>query len=143
MKPKKVYNLSDGAFINGAIPKKSDSVTLKKIDKEKYIQNIVNNFKIDNIKLLNYSGFLKLYKNKIIELLDQHPKNKQELTDIIDLINDYTLAFLNYEPAVGILMRGSIWHILNAIYIALHKCSLEDYQKMVEIIKKDIENYQL
>ena len=143
LKPKKVYNLSDGAFINGAIPKRSKNVKLSKIDKSKYIEQIVQNFEIDKIKLLNYSGFLELYKNKIIELLDKTPKNKKELTEIIDLINDYTLAFLNYEPAVGTLMRGTIWHILNAIYLALHKCSIDEYPKMVKIVKKEIINYSL
>jgi len=143
MKPKKVYNLSDGAFINGTIPKRSKYIKLEKIDKQKYIKKILKNFKIDKIRTLNYSGFLELYKNKIIELIDKQPKNKQELTDIIDLVNDYTLAFLNYEPAVGTLMRGTIWHILNAIYIALHKCDLEEYPKIVKILKENIDKYKL
>ena len=143
LKPKKVYNLSDGAYINGTIPKKSKSIKLTTIDKEKYISKIKSNFKIDKIKLLDYSGFLELYKNKIIELLDKKPQNKKELTDIIDEVNDYTLAFANYEPAVGVLMRGSIWHILNAIYLAIHKTSLDEYPKMVEIIKKEIKNYKI
>ena len=143
MKPKKVYNLSDGAFINGTIPKRSNSIVLSTLNKQQYIQNILENFKIDKIRLLDYSGFLKLYKNKIIELLDKRPKNKQELTEIIDLVNDYTLAFYNYEPAVGTLMRGSIWHILNAIYISLHKCSLDDYPKMVDFINKEMKNYTI
>jgi len=143
MKPKKVYNLSDGAFISGAVPKKSANISLNKINKQKQIKKILQNFKVDKIKTINYSQFLELYKNKIIELLDKQPKNKQNLTDIIDLVNDYTLAFLNYEPAVGTLMRGTIWHILNAMYIALHKCSLDDYLKMVKILKENIDRYKL
>jgi len=143
MKPKKVYNLSDGAFISGAVPKKSANISLNKINKQKQIKKILQNFKVDKIKTINYSQFLELYKNKIIELLDKQPKNKQNLTDIIDLVNDYTLAFLNYEPAVGTLMRGTIWHILNAMYIALHKCSLDDYLKMVKILKENINRYKL
>jgi len=143
LKPKKVYNLSDGAFINGAIPKHSNEIKLKKINKKRYIKKIVSNFKIDKIKTLNYKGFLELYKEKIIELLDTKIKNKKELTEVIDLANDYTLAFLRYEPAVGTLMKGSMWHILNAIYVALHKTSLEEYPKMIDILKKEIKNYQL
>jgi len=143
LKPKKVYNLSDGAFINGTIPKKSKDIKLLKIDKKKYIDEILNNFDIDKIKLLDYSGFLELYKNKIIELLDKTPKNKKEFVEIIDLVTDYTLAFVRYEPAVGTLMRGSIWHILNIIFIAIHKCNLEDYTNMVEIVKKGIKNYKI
>jgi len=143
LKLKKVYNLSDGAFINGTIPKHSYEIKLTPINKEKYIKQIVNNFKIDKIKVLNYEGFLKLYKEKIIELLDRKIKNKKELTEMIDLVNDYTLAFLRYEPAVGTLMKGSIWHILNAIYISMHKISLNEYDKIIKILKEEINNYQI
>ena len=143
LKPKKVYNLSDGAFINGTIPKRSENIKLTPIDKKKAIKKIVKNFKIDKIRTLNYSGFLELYKNKIIELLDKEINNRKELTEIIDLVNDYTIAFLRYEPAVGTLMRGSIWHILNAMYIALYKCDVKEYPKMVKILKEEINNYKL
>jgi len=143
LKPKKVYNLSDGAYIHGATPKKSKSIKLTKIDKNRYINEIKSYFKIDKIKLIDYSGFLELYKNKIVELLDKKPKNKKELTDIIDEVNDYTLAFSQYEPAVGTLMRGSIWHILNAIYLAIHKTSIDEYPKMIEIVKQEIKNYKI
>jgi hypothetical protein len=143
LKPKIVYNLSDGAFINGAIPKHSNEIKLKYINKKKYIKKIVNNFKIDKIKTLDYSGFLELYKNKIIELLDKEPKNKKELTEIINLVNDYTLVFLRYEPAVGTLMKGSIWHILNAIYISIHKTSLKHYSEIIKILKKEIKSYKI
>ena len=143
LKPKKVYNLSDGAYIHGAIPTYSKNIKLSKIDKDKYIKEIVSSFKKDNIKILDYSGFLKLYKDKIIELLDKTPKNRKELTDIIDLVNDYTLAFLQYEPAVGTLMKGSIWHILNAIYISIYKTNVKEYPKMLEIVKNYIEEYKI
>jgi hypothetical protein len=143
LKPKKVYNLSDGAFINGAIPKHSNEIKLKSINKKKYIKKIVQNFKIDKIKTINYSQFLELYKDKIIELLDKPIENKKELTQTIDLVNDYTLAFLRYEPAVGTLMKGSIWHILNAIYVSIHKTSLKEYPKMIKILKNEIKNYKI
>jgi len=143
LKPKKVYNLSDGAFIGGTISKRTNNVHLKNINKNFYIKQIISNFKIDIIKLLDYSGFLELYKNKIIELLDKKPKNKKELTDIIDLVNDYTLAFARYEPAIGTLMRGTTWHILNAIYISLHKIDIKEYKNLVNILKKHLDEYKL
>jgi len=143
LKPKKVYNLSDGAYINGTIPKHSKDIKLPKIDKQSKIQKILNSFKIDKIKTLNYSGFLELYKNKVIELLDVEVKNKKELTEVIDLVNDYTIAFSKYEPAVGTLMRGSIWHILNAMNLSLHKTNIKEYKNLVEIVKNEIDGYTL
>ena len=143
LKPKKVYNLSDGAFIQGAIPKRSKNIKLSKIDKTFYMKEILKYFKIDKIRLLNYSGFLELYKNKVKELLDKQPKNRKELTEIIDEVTDYTLAFANYEPAVGTLMRGTIWHILNALYLSLHKTDLKEYQRLVDIIKQNIDRYKI
>jgi hypothetical protein len=40
-------------------------------------------------------------------------------------------------------MKGSIWHILNTIYVSLHKTSLKEYPKMVKIIKKEIKKYKI
>ena len=62
---------------------------------------------------------------------------------VIDIVNDYTLAFSNYEPAVGTLMRGSIWHILNAIYISLHKTSIDEYKNILDLLKEEIKRYKL
>ncbi|NPA55031.1 MAG: motility associated factor glycosyltransferase family protein [Epsilonproteobacteria bacterium] len=143
LKPNKVYNLSDGAFIHGTIPKRSHDITLPKLTKRKYIKQILKHFKKDKIRLLNYAGFLDLYKNKIIELLSQQPKDRFEIMEIIDKINEYTLVFLRYEPAVGTLMKGSVWHILNAIYLSIHKCDVSEYPKMVEVVKKHFDKYQL
>ena len=97
----------------------------------------------EKIKLLNYKGFLELYKTKIIELLDVEVKNRWDLTKVVDLINEYTFVFSQYEPAVGILMRGTIWHILNAIYLSLHKTDLKNYSKMVELLKNRIKKYKI
>jgi hypothetical protein len=143
LKPKKVYNLSDGAFINGTIPIRSNQIKLKKIDKQKGIKRIVSSFKKEKIKLLNYKGFLELYKTKIIELLDVEVKNRGDLTKVVDLINEYTFVFSQYEPAVGILMRGTVWHILNALYLSLHKTDIKEYKNMVKIIKNELKNYKL
>ncbi len=143
LKPKKVYNLSDGAFIDGATPKHSKDIILKPIDKQKYIKQILSNFSTKPIKILNYSGFLELYKNKIIELLDKKITNKRELTQVFDEINDYTIAFLQHEPTVGTIMKGSIWHILNISYVSLHKTSIDEYQNIVKIIKENLIHYTL
>ena len=51
LKPKKVYNLSDGAFINGTIPIRSNQIKLKQIDKQKGINRILSSFKKEKIKL--------------------------------------------------------------------------------------------
>jgi len=135
---KKVYNLSDGAYIYGTIPKFSKEIKLKKIDKQFYIKKIVSNFGVDKIKVFNYEGFMKLYKNKIIELLDKDIKNREDLTNILDLVTDYTITFYNYEPTIGTLMRGSIWHILNILYLSLHKVSIQEYSNLLKIIKKGL-----
>ena len=38
-------------------------------------------------------------------------------------------------------MRGSIWHILNAIYISLHKTSIDEYKKIINLLKEEIKRF--
>ena len=143
LKPKRVYNLSDGAYIQGTISKRSEEIKLKKIEKKRYIEKIVKCFRVEKIRKIDYSQFLELYKSKVIELLDREVKTRQELTEVIDLVNEYSLTFSRYEPAVGTLMRGTIWHILNAIYLSLHKTDLKNYSKMVKLLKNRIKKYKI
>ena len=116
---------------------------MKKIEKKRYIEKIVKCFRVEKIRKIDYSQFLELYKSKVIELLDREVKTRQELTEVIDLVNEYSLTFSRYEPAVGTLMRGTIWHILNAIYLSLHKTDLKNYSKMVELLKNRIKKYKI
>ena len=40
-------------------------------------------------------------------------------------------------------MRGTVWHILNALYLSLHKTDIKEYKNMVKIIKNELKNYKL
>jgi hypothetical protein len=130
----KVYNLSDGAKIEGAIPLK-DKV-LPKIDKQKYISEILNNFKTTKRKEknLNISPIL----NAFYKSLDfKNIKSKKELTGRIDFIEDSIKNMMKQNPAIGALMRGSFYHILNYFYIVAHKIDLKEIQKITDI-KNDL-----
>jgi hypothetical protein len=139
----KVYNLSDGAFIGHTTPLKTeDFLITDKIEKEKCINHIVSHFDTFQSKELNYEKELDIYIKTIIKFLSMTPKNRKELTTIIDKITDYTIYVYETHPMVGTLMRGSMWHILNAFYLTMHKVDMKHYKKIKEIIISNLDRYK-
>jgi len=134
----KVYNLSDGAKIEGAIPLKDK--TLPKIDKKKYILEIINHFKhtTKKEKNLNIHPILNAFYNS----LDfSNIATKKELTGRIDFIEDSIKKMMQINPAIGALMRGSFYHILNHLYILSHKIDINNIDKLTNI-KKELLKYE-
>jgi len=123
----KVYNLSDGVYINNTIPLKDKS--LPKINKEKYIQEIVSTF--INLKLsvpsINLHSTLKKIE-KSFKITDIN--NIKDLTGVIDFIED-VLKSAN-TPDI-IIIKGSIYHYLLHLYILAHKI---ERNKIKDLIKK-------
>jgi hypothetical protein len=132
----KVYNLSDGAFIEGSFPLKDK--LLPKIDKEKYIKKILNSFEKTSFSYpkLNLFKVLKPIK----EVLKKEVKNYKELTGLIDFIDD---AFDNsfYKSMEYSILKGSITHILHNLYILSHKIDMKNYQKLSRQITKNIYDF--
>ena len=138
----KVYNLSDGAFIENTIPLKSENFSLtKEIDKEKEIKKILSHFEIVKSKKLDYKKELKIYIKSLKKLLSITPKNREELTLLIDKITDYTVYIYYSNPMAGTLMRGSIWHIMNAFYITMHKVDMKEYNRLSQIILNKLSKF--
>ncbi|MEO1923844.1 MAG: 6-hydroxymethylpterin diphosphokinase MptE-like protein [Nautiliaceae bacterium] len=134
----KVYNLSDGAYIEGSTPLKDK--TLPKIEKEKYKKIILQCFTTTHLKIkpLNLTQILKPVKNT----LNKKVKNYKELTGLIDFIDDAVDTMHRYYPREHTLLRGSISHILNNFYILSHKIDSKDIPKLAHIIQKEIFLFQ-
>jgi len=134
-----VYNLSDGAKIEGAVPLKDK--TLPKIEKEKAINEIISCFKRTEKKEknLNLHPILNAFSKS---LNFENINSKKELTGRIDFLEDMTKKLEKKNPALGSLLRGSFWHILNNIYILAHKIDLKELNKLVKPIKKELFLYE-
>jgi len=130
----KVYNLSDGAFIEGSIPLKDKN--LPKIDKEKYIQEIVSLFKITDFQVpkLDLTIILKPVKS----ILNKNVTSYKELTGVIDFIEDALISMYKQYPYESTLLNGSISHILNNFYILSHKIDIKDNIYLRKIIQKEL-----
>jgi len=134
----RVYNLSDGAFINGSVPLKDK--TLPVIEKEKYIKEILLLFNKTNFKTpkLNVSVILKPVK----AVLGKKITSYKELTGIIDFIEDALNSLYPKYPNEYTLLNGSISHILNNFYILSHKIDIKDNFYLRDIIKKELFLYE-
>jgi hypothetical protein len=130
----KVYNLSDGAYIEGAIPLKDK--TLPNIQKEKQINKILTSFINTNIitPKINLNKILL----RIINTLKYDIKSFKDLTGVIDFINDkLDESYLSY-PHEYTLLRGSIYHILNNFYITAHKVSIKEIKPLIDVIQNEL-----
>ncbi len=124
----KVFNLSDGALIKGAVPLKDKK--LPKINKEVIKKKILTHFKKTNYKKpnLNAANILKALK----KAFNLPAKNQKELTGKIDFIEDLLKEYSKIDPNIFNLLKGSIFHIAINYYAEYFK----DNDKKEEIIKR-------
>lgn len=134
----KVYNLSDGAYINGSVPLKDR--TLPKINKQKNIEKILENFKKTSFDVPQID--LNKILLPIINTLNFKIKSYKDLTGLVDFINDrLDESFLKY-PNEYTLIRGSLYHILNNFYITSHKIKTKEIPELIKTVQKSLPLYQ-
>jgi len=145
----KVYNLSDGAYIKGAIP--ATKINLQKLNKEKVKKDFLSSFSsggfFSNTKI-NYQENLENYKKNFIKLLcSKKITSKDKLFDIIDAAFFFTIAQRQSEPVSGTLVCGSFWHILNTIFTLCMQIQRGDiselFKDLVDIIEKNVKDFKL
>ena len=109
-----VYNLSDGAYINNTTPLKFK--TLPKINKKPLIEKVLNSAcTIEKPQKPALKEILKL----IDASLNRPVKDIKELTGIVDFLEDIFKSNIN-NPSFA-LLKGSLFHYLNYLYILSHK----------------------
>lgn len=117
----KVYNASDGAYIEETIPLKPEDIKIETaVLKHKEVERLKSNFKRDYITKLNPDQDLETYCDNAITVADQlyqlHDKPVNNLIDYIKQIlevNKYlnSINFLYY-----LLYRGSMWQFHTQAY---------------------------
>jgi hypothetical protein len=133
----KVYNLSDGAYIEGSVPLKDK--TLPKIDKKTEIQKILEAFeekKLSSNKL-NLLKILKPIKN----VLNFNVESYKTLTGMIDFIEDALNQTALNHPREYTLLKGSVSHILNNLYILSHKIDTKEMKKLISVLQKRLYSF--
>ena len=136
----KVYNLSDGAYIQNSTPLKDK--TLPKIDKEKYKKEILKTFTTKKFseKEPNLYPLLNAV-SKTFKTLNIN--DYKHLTGVIDFLEDLITAYRQKDTSAYSLMRGSLWHILLNFYILAHKLeNKKDIFKLAKILKKEIFEFE-
>ncbi|WP_456479769.1 motility associated factor glycosyltransferase family protein [Nautilia sp.] len=133
-----VYNLSDGAYIKNTVPLKYK--TLPRIDKKNVIKEIKSCFNAYNKKpsLPDLHHLIKPVKN----VLQKPVKNYKELTGLIDFIDNAFDRFLKTNPKEYTLLRGSLSHILNNLYILSHKTDIKNAAVLKKTAAKHLNAFQ-
>lgn len=138
-----VYNLSDGVFIQGAKPLHPSKLHLKNNDKNQAIKDIKACFVQENVfasKNEDYNKHLRIYKKELFELLlSKQIKTKKDLFRIIDFAFFFTAMKRRDESVSGTLVCGSMWHILNSLFVNLLQIDTKDLQKSFTLVIKEIE----
>lgn len=146
-----VYNLSDGVFIKGTKPLKAIDLGLKKpINKQELKAQIKQNaFKQkDFFKAFDdYQNELKIYKNSLEKMLDLRVSNKLDLYKFIDTMYFFSVAWRTEHSISGTLLSGTLWHILNTIFVSLLRINSNDIEKefaqITKLIQKELKNFVL
>ncbi|MGX2971788.1 motility associated factor glycosyltransferase family protein [Helicobacter sp. T3_23-1059] len=146
LKPKMVLNLSEGAYIEGARPTRTNEFSLKKNKKSAFIKEIKSYFKND--KKLIFSDFredfylqeIQEFKSKLSNALNAEVKTKQELFKWVDMIFAINAKKSVSSPFVGILFEGSLAHICQNLMIAVLHLPNNDISAFFTEAKDSIKN---
>jgi hypothetical protein len=134
----KIYNLSDGAYIEGSIPLKDKD--LPKIDKQKYIKEITKCFY--KTKSKDKKPNIKKLLLAISKAMDIKVDSKEKLTSLMEGLEDLIKTYEQIDKETFLLLRGSLFHILNNLYILSFKIDFREYTKLAKIIKKEIFKFE-
>lgn len=136
-KPKRVYNIGDGAFIQGTESKKN-IILRQSIDKDsikaKLLQCFSDNVEIDeslNDKVINFVASLE-------NLICVDIATKQELFIWIDSITDFLADRASKEPFCGILFCGSVSHLLQNMMVCLLSAKTNDIKEYCKFYTNEI-----
>jgi hypothetical protein len=140
-----VYNLSDGAYIEGTIALKDKN--LPKINKQKYIQKIIKCFhKLSNETESKNNIPQKPNINKLLSAIAQAMNikinTKENLTSLIEGLEDLIKTYKQIDKNTYLLLRGSLFHILNNLYILSFKIDFKHYNKLSKIVKKELFKFE-
>ena len=134
----KVYNLSDGVYIEDTIPLKYKK--LPKINKNNIINEILSLFKETNYEKPEVNPYkLLLAVSRGVEKI---PDSYKKLTGLIDFLEDLIKEYSLKDEMGYNLVKGSLWHILFNLYVISHKISLKEYNKLSKIVKKEVFDFK-
>jgi hypothetical protein len=130
---KKVFNLSDGAYIAGAVPVHAATVKLPDCDKSQTVEAIKNacikkGFFSEERE--DYKEEIESYLARFFAVLEQPVATRRALYEVIDAAYRETEAQNRNASVSGTLLGGTLRHILNALFSAglhLHEEALTPF----------------
>jgi hypothetical protein len=141
--PKTVYNLSDGAYIQGAIPTLPNTLTFMQTGKKAKIKVIKKSFSTEkknvfsDCKPLLMNRLIESYIEDIFHILNRNISTKQEFFLLIDRATKHIQTIRRTQEHIGILMQGTMFHGLNTMFMLMVYTKTKDiaslHRNLVEI----------
>ncbi|MDR2904949.1 MAG: DUF115 domain-containing protein [Helicobacteraceae bacterium] len=141
---KKVYNLSNGAFINGAIPKGHTKVKLNPIKKDDCVKQIKSSFshKINNKNTVKLREELLAIRDIYIKLFSKYSiRDRNEIFLMARELYFFSIQIQKEYPFGALFFRGSVWHFTNTIFKILLCVKGDDLSKLYAECVDEIKNY--
>lgn len=143
----RVFNLSDGAFIQGATPAQAGSIHLPPVDRQAAAAQIRSCFVEGGCfgdRTSDPYGQLKILREKLNAVLTAFsPRNKQELALAVNAAYKASVLLRREYPLAGTLVSGTFWHLLNALYKGLLQVGRSDiaalYQSGARLILQTLD----
>ena len=129
----KVYNLSDGAYIEGSTPLKD--ADLPKTDKE--IEKILTAF--SDKKFSPCEVNLKPLVNAVKKAILLNISNQKELTGAVDFIEDLIKEYAKIDKKAFTLIKGSLFHILINFYANAFAMESKEIKQAQETISEKLD----
>lgn len=141
-----VFNLSDGAFIQGAKPLHTKELMLPPIDRAAAANRIKGVFVREgcfNARDFNPAEELCRVKNTLIAVLrSAQVSDKKRLFAVMDTAYQTSAALRHAHPVSGTLLSGTYWHLLNTLFkglLQIHRADVSDrYQAAVDTIEETL-----
>ncbi|GHV59151.1 hypothetical protein FACS1894103_1970 [Campylobacterota bacterium] len=139
----KAFNLSDGAMIIGATPL-ANPAPLTHGDRHEAVRMIKSCFlAAGNGRAFDLSGELNGVSNELIRLFRADtPRTTSELFALASRVFAACERLASERPVAGMLLRGTLWHLLNALVKSLLFINRHDisalYLRCTEIVEKTL-----
>lgn len=143
----RVFNLSDGAYIQGADALNGETLQLKAIDRVAATAQIKAAFVPGGCfdrRDFDLGADLDKVRTVLLSLLDTSgASDKRRLFQTMDNLLKASVILRRDHPISGTLIGGTFWHLINALFkglLQLQRQNVEDcYRQGAEAIKKSLE----
>lgn len=146
LKPKRIINISDGAYISGAKPCRHAELKIKKNQKSSNIELLKKSFSRNCVEVFQDSAevdivnSMKKIQVAIMNVLSTDVQNKEELFRVFDRFAFRLEEHYETDMSAMLLLSGSIRHIVFNAFMAFIHISSNDIGELYKKFAAEVNN---